>query len=310
MTRILPVFAVFLLLAGCNSDSSAPDQNSPATPVPSASNVAPMISGVPARIADVGRGYAFKPQAQDPNGDPLIFSISNKPQWALFDSATGELSGQPAPTQVGHYSGIVISVTDGQSRVAMPGFSIEVVDKDLTPTIEGNPAMSVVAGNAYNFTPAASDPGGASLTFNIANKPAWAQFNEFTGQLAGTPDAGDVGTFSNIVISVTNGVQSDALPPFSIAVNQPGSAQGSAMLSWTPPTQNTDGSALTDLAGYRIYYGTEPSALNKVVSLKSPGISSYLITNLSTATWYFAIKAYTATNLESAFSGQVSKNVN
>ena len=45
-----------------------------------------------------------------------------------------------------------------------------------------------------------------------------------------------------------------SLPAFSITVTQVG--LGSMSLSWTPPTQNTDGSALTDLAGYKLYYGT------------------------------------------------------
>jgi hypothetical protein len=309
MKRLFPVLSLVCVLAGCKTDGSAQDPASPSTPAAATSNSAPLISGAPPRVADVGRGYAFKPQAQDPNGDPLTFSISNKPMWAHFDAATGELSGQPAPTQVGHYQGIVIAVSDGKMRSAMPGFSIEVVDKDLTPSIQGTPAMSVTAGSAYTFTPMASDPGGAALTFSIANKPQWAAFNESTGQLSGTPDAGDVGTFANIVIGVSNGVQSDALPAFSITVNQPGSSQGSAMLSWTPPTQNTDGSALTDLAGYRIYYGTDPTALTKTISLKNAGISSYVISNLAAATWYFSIKSFNATNVESTFSATVSKTI-
>ena len=42
---------------------------------------------------------------------------------------------------------------------------------------------------------------------------------------------------------------------------------GSAVVDLTPPTQNTDGSALTDLAGMRVYYGTSASSLTQVLDL-------------------------------------------
>jgi hypothetical protein len=84
-------------------------------------------------------------------------------------------------------------------------------------------------------------------------------------------------------------------------------ATGSASLSWTPPTRNTDGSTLTNLAGYKIYYGTSSGALNKTVQISNAGVSSYVIENLSPATYYFAVKAYTTTGVESALSNTASK---
>lgn len=75
----------------------------------------------------------------------------------------------------------------------------------------------------------------------------------------------------------------------------------SASLSWLPPTQNTDGSPLTDLAGYKIYWGQSPSNLNNSVTLDA-GTTSYVVDELTRGTWYFSTTAVDADGLESSFS--------
>jgi len=82
-----------------------------------------------------------------------------------------------------------------------------------------------------------------------------------------------------------------------------------ATLSWQAPTTNTDGAALTDLSGYRIYYGTDAEELSERVQLTSVGLQTYMIDGLGTGTWYFAIKAVTTTGVESALSDIVSKTI-
>jgi hypothetical protein len=176
---------------------------------------------------------------------------------------------------------------------------------NAAPTISGTPSGSVSAGATYSFTPAASDSNGDTLSFSITNKPSWATFNTATGQLSGTAQAG---TYSNIVISVSDGTSSTALPAFAIAVSA-AAATGTATLSWTAPTQNTDGSALTDLAGFRVYHGTSPGALNDVVQLPDAGTTTYTFNQLASGTHYFAVSAYTNSGVESALSGVGSKTI-
>lgn len=81
----------------------------------------------------------------------------------------------------------------------------------------------------------------------------------------------------------------------------------SVTLSWTPPTQNTDGTSLTNLAGYRVVYGTSSTMLDKNIEIPNPGVTSYLIEQLAPATWYFAVKAYNANGAESIPSNIASK---
>jgi hypothetical protein len=92
---------------------------------------------------------------------------------------------------------------------------------------------------------------------------------------------------------------------------QPSSAQapGTATLSWDAPTTTTSGGALTDLAGYRIYYGLKAEDLTQTVQLAGVGLQTYMIDNLGQGTWYFAVRAVTSGGVESALSNIVSKTI-
>jgi hypothetical protein len=122
------------------------------------------------------------------------------------------------------------------------------------------------------------------------------------------PAAANVGKYSNITITVSDGRSSVSLPAFAITVN-PAATPGVATLSWTPPTTNTDGSVLTNLAGYRIYYGTSSSALTQVVQVANAGVTRYVLDGLGRGTYYFAVRAYTTAGVESENSNIVSKSV-
>jgi hypothetical protein len=173
-------------------------------------------------------------------------------------------------------------------------------------SITGNPATTAVQGQSYSFTPTASDPGNATLTFSIANKPAWAAFNTSTGRLNGTPTSADVGAYANIQISVSNGTTTTNLAVFTIQVVA--MTTSSAMLSWTPPTQNSDGSALTDLAGYRVYWGTTQGSYTNNEPVGN-NVTTHMVSNLTPATWYFTVTALNAQGVESAFSNVAQKIV-
>jgi hypothetical protein len=84
---------------------------------------------------------------------------------------------------------------------------------------------------------------------------------------------------------------------------------GVATLSWTTPTQNRDGTTLTNLAGYRIAYGTSPTALTQAVQVANPSAVSYTLSNLAPGTYYFALRAYTSNGTESALSNVLSKTI-
>jgi hypothetical protein len=256
---------------------------------------------------NVGSPYGFTPTATDPAGKTLTFNIQNKPSWATINTSSGAITGTPAAANVGSYTGITIGVSDGTLSASLPAFSISVVAASQPPTISGTPTTSVNVGSPYGFTPTATDPAGKTLTFNIQNKPSWATFNTSSGAITGTPAAANVGSYTGIIISVSDGTQSASLPAFSITVNQV--SNGSATLTWTAPTQNTDGTVLTDLAGYKVYWGTSASNLNQTVTVANASLTTYVVGNLSSGTWYFGVAAYASDGMQSAMSNLGSKTV-
>lgn len=194
---------------------------------------------------------------------------------------------------------------DDNERVAGDGGNPPAMNN--RPTITGSPPPNVLEGELYEFMPTASDADGDALEFTIARKPAWASFDPATGRLSGTPNTEDVGNFTNIGISVSDGQASAALTNFDITVN--GIALGSATLSWNPPTENVDGSSLADLSGYRIYYGRNASSPGQTIVVNNPGLTRYVVENLSPATWYFTMTSVNASGVESVRAPMLSKTI-
>jgi len=273
-------------------------------------NSAPTISGTPAGTIAEDSNYSFTPSAADTDGDSLSFSIVNQPAWADFDSTTGALSGIPRNVDVGSYSNIIITVSDGTDSASIGPFNIQVSNTNDAPSISGSPSASAVAGVNYSFTPNASDLDGDSLSFSITNKPAWASFDTSTGRLSGTPATNDAGSYANIRISVTDGTVTVSLTIFSITVSIP--TTDSATITWTAPSTREDGTALSlsEITGYKIYYGTAADNYTVVVDINDVSTTQYTISSLTTGTYYFAVTTIDTDGRESLYSTNLSKTVN
>ena len=307
--RTMSLLLLAITLSGCleKEETQVVVADSP----PPVTNTVPVISGTPATSVHIGTMYSFSPNAADADGDKLTFSIENMPMWASFDNNTGRLSGQPTLGNVGVHGEIQIAVSDGQDSAALAMFSITVDQAppvNSAPVISGSPATAVNVGDAYSFSPAASDADGDRLVFSIENQPTWASFSTDTGVLSGQPAAGDVGVYSGIGISVSDGQARTSLQQFSINVNA--ASLASVTISWTAPTENADGSALTDLAGYKIYWGTTSGSYTNSVTVSSPGITSYVVENLSPGTYEFVATSFNSAGVESAYSNPATKVLN
>jgi serine protease len=84
---------------------------------------------------------------------------------------------------------------------------------------------------------------------------------------------------------------------------------GSAQVSWVPPTTNTDGSALTNLAGFRVYYSTSNTSFTQSSTVNDMAARTTSISSLAPATWYFKVRALNSSQVESADSNIASKAV-
>jgi len=177
---------------------------------------------------------------------------------------------------------------------------------NTAPTITLTAKHSVLIGRELIIRPTASDRDGQALTYSVSNKPAWMTFSASTGELRGTPSAGDVSNYDNIRVTVSDG---QAQVSVTTSVSVVASAPGRATLSWSAPAARTDGSPLTNLAGFRVYFGNSAGDLRYVIEIKDPGARSWVVEDLTGGTWYFAATAFDAANAESERSGVASKSI-
>jgi hypothetical protein len=176
------------------------------------------------------------------------------------------------------------------------------------PVIVGRAPTAATIGQEYMFLPSATDADGDILTFSIANLPPWATMDPVTGQLSGKPMLGDSAVYEDIVVSVSDGSMTDSLTAFSISVAQVGTR--SVTLSWTPPDQYEDGTPLMDLAAYKIYFGLSEGNYPNQIRIDNPGVTSYVVDNLTANTYYFVSTSINSNNVESDFSNVAMKVVN
>ena len=207
--KIVVASLAMVCMAGCEDSGTDAEDNSP-----------PVIEGSPGTRVLVNENYSFTPTARDADGDPLSFSIRNLPSWCSFNESSGRLSGVPDAGDLGVYQEIIISVSDGNTTSSLSAFNLSVTQSDTNspPLISGSPATSVAVDGLYTFTPSATDDDDDTLHFEITNPPAWCSFDSATGALTGTPGIDNVGDYQDIVISVSDGTDSAALPAFTISV--------------------------------------------------------------------------------------------
>lgn len=159
--------------------------------------------------------------ANDSDSDGSVVSAQLQ-QMPAHGSAVVQGDGSITYTALADYQGsdsFTYVAVDDEGGLSTPAtVNLTVTPANAAPLISGTPASSVQQGASYRFAPTASDADGDSLTFSIQNKPAWASFDVATGVLAGTPGNANVGTSSNIVISVSDGTAVSSLPAFSITV--------------------------------------------------------------------------------------------
>ena len=214
---------------------------------------------------------------------------------------------------------LVLSITNPLVWASSNGIAYTSIDKHTksihrhhnvndAPTIAGAPLTVITQNTPYSFVPTASDADGDTLTFSIINPPTWTHFDIRTGALTGTPDSTNTGTTRGIIISVSDGSTSALLTAFDLTVNAVVTA--SNLISWLPPTTYTDGSVLTDLAGYKIYYGTTEGNYTFVIDVNNIGITDYVIDNLTGPnTYYFTMTSYNSSGSESTFSNVIRKTI-
>jgi hypothetical protein len=166
-----------------------------------------------------------------------------------------------------------------------------------------NISSSTSASATLTASPAGVAPGGTTtLTWSSRNVTTCMASGGWSGSkaLSGSQATATINSDQTYTLTCS-GNGNNAVASTTVTVR-------AAMLSWTAPTHNTDGSALTNLAGFKVYWG--PSSRNYTQNASVNGASSTAYTaTLTPGTWFFAITALDSTGVESAKSNEVSKTV-
>lgn len=198
---------------------------------------------------------------------------------------------------------LILTILPGCFTVTAPATSNEeeqdrnndsTMNTNSAPSISGTPNTSTKIGNYYSFLPRASDSEGDDLTFYISNKPSWATFDERTGEMFGTPDKEM--THNNIEITVSDGEHQTSLDQFQIDVQA--SPKYSVEISWETPSENTDGSSLSNISKYKVSYGKSINQQDQITYFDASQ-SNGIINDLEPGEYYFSMSTITENSLVS-----------
>ncbi len=177
------------------------------------------------------------------------------------------------------------------------------VPANSAPTITGLAVTAAEVGRPYAFQPTASDADGDTLTFSIQQKPTWASFDTTSGTLSwNTGGGGRWHLFKRIDQRKRRHTQRHLA-----GLRHHGCAL--VIKERDPeldgPVHEHDGTALSDLAGYTVFYGMASRAYSASIKLSGAAASSVVIEGLAAGTWYFSIKSTNVSGVESDYSGEV-----
>lgn len=165
-------------------------------------STAPVIDPIGEKITREGQTLSFTVNASDPNGDTLIYSVSNLPTGAAFDTSTHTFNWKPAIGQADVYKNVIFSVKNSTSVVNE--YVWITVERNDAPVIAPLPGeFDVKVGEYLSFVVSAYDPNGDPLTYEALNLPSNATFINRT--FSWTPAIGDIGTHEGIIFEVSDG---------------------------------------------------------------------------------------------------------
>jgi hypothetical protein len=139
--------------------------------------------------------------------------------------------------------------------------------------------------------PTTNENGFTTLSWSSSNASSCSASGEWSGnkETSDSEQTGPLTSDTSFTLTCT-GDGGTVSKTVTVTIDQ--ITNGTASLSWNPPTTNEDGTALSDLAGYKIYYGISLGNYPNVITINNPGITSYLVENLSPNTYYFVVKAF------------------
>jgi hypothetical protein len=248
---------------------------SAATPRPAAATEAPPTIKLSAKPATVSSGEA----------STLIWSTDN----ASSCSASGAWSGSVAtagssPTGAISSAQTYTLTCQGPGGTASKTGTIYLTSEVPQITLTANP-KSVQAG------------GYSTLTWSAINTDGCHSYGPWhaTEPAQGSTTTNGLTETTNFTLACWNASGASSSANVTVTVAAAGAGNGTVTLGWSPPTLNTNGTPVTALNGYTVYYGTSANSMTQSLSVAGGSATSCEITGLAAGTWYFDVAA-NATN--------------
>jgi hypothetical protein len=238
----------------------------------------------------------------------LPYDGSTTLSWSSDNTSDCTASGDWSGSKVISGSQIISALTKNSSfslSCSGPGGS---VSDSVSITVAAPPVPTPTLSFSTNLG-TVSQNGSTTLSWNATDVTNCAATGDWSGSkgASGSETINSITTNSQFTLTC-NGMGGTVNDTIDVAVVQ--SNNGTALLTWTPPTENTDNSALTDLAGYKIYYGTSSASYDDTITISNPGLTSYLVENLASSGWYFVMTSVNSSGIESSYSIEVTKTIN
>jgi len=168
-------------------------------------NDPPVITTSAPTTATIGVFYTYDPDADDPENDPMEWSLSNEPQGMTIDSMTGEINWAP-PEGMGVSPAITLTVSDGNiDGTNSQTFTISITEINRAPFITSTAPTQILEGDTYIYNPTATDEDGDTLTWSLADEPDGMTIASETGAISWVPAEG-VLTSPRISLLVSDGL--------------------------------------------------------------------------------------------------------
>ncbi len=202
------------------------------TTIPTAATTLHAVEGEPLTY-DVSALFAQDNEAP--------YDVQGLPSGAVFDPLQGLVQWTPDFHQAGTH---VVRLRSGSgSEAEEKTLLFQVRNSNRPPQISGRPAAVATVGQTYYFAPATVDPDGGNLRFAARGIPSWADFDPKNGAVSGIPGRQDVGSEEEILITVTDGIETARLPMFTVRVKAPGNEVETEL---RPADRDTDGDLVAD----------------------------------------------------------------
>ncbi len=181
------------------------------------SNQGPVISSVPPESARAGLAYEYDATADDPDGDPVIWSLDTAPVGMSINATTGTIRWTPSLAQLGSAI-VVLRASDTEGGFSTQSFTITVRSGNTPPNITSKPPTQAAVGKLYNYAVEATDPDGDTLTYSLDTAPAGMGIDPATGVVQWAPTAGQVGA-QQVIIDVDDGHSGGVLQGYTVVVS-------------------------------------------------------------------------------------------